>query len=278
MHGQDRNAAVNDIHTVKGKNIGDRAPAAHVDPADLGGLGQHAGFFKETAQMGDIFGIGVVAAQFSSGTRELGDDQAPAQIRRVFGLKTGSVTGIKGAADIRGQHTGGRQGPAQAQLAVLAAQLHDLGQGILKKAGPHAGGAYAADLLLVHQQGAGSPGRQAGLHLGTEAGIGTDTVILGIAEDHAPVEACLPGPAGRHDLQLRGFKIRLIHIIVLFQDGHNGVSDRVLSGRLFALSARFCIGVNDQGLIAHDQIQGFPFNDFGSRLFQLLLGQMDQKI
>ena len=88
MHGQDRNAAVNDIHTVKGQDIGDGTPAARVDSADFGGLGQHAGFFEETAKVGGIFGVGVVAAQFSFGPREFGDDKAPSQVSRIFGFKT----------------------------------------------------------------------------------------------------------------------------------------------------------------------------------------------
>ena len=96
------------------------------------------------------------------------------------------------------------RGAAQAQRAALAGERHDFSDGVFKEHRGHAGGAHAADLLLVHQHadsGAGGDVVAQG-QLGRKGGVGAHAVVLAVADDHGTIEAEVAGAAGGHYLQL----------------------------------------------------------------------------
>ena len=109
MHIQHRNTAVDDIHAVKRKDVGDRSAASEIDFADLRRLENDLSLLTDRAKMGNVLGIRVVGAGLSPGARELVEHQSASQESCIFLLKGRSVIRIIRARHVRGEHAGIRK-------------------------------------------------------------------------------------------------------------------------------------------------------------------------
>ena len=164
----------------------------------------------------------------------------------------------------------------------------------------HARRADGSDLLFIDQNTAGCP-----LHIPhfldrTQRRECADTVILTVREHHGPVKSRIPGLSGRHDFQLRRDEILLADpvlvsenredpalygsaellflrtLFLLFPDGDPlAVRERLIVR--FVLVILLCI-IDNERLMANDQVQSLSLNDAGRLLLHELLRQVDQKV
>ena len=135
----------------------------------------------------------------------------------------------------------------------------------------HAGCTYAADLFLVHQNTAGSAVHLQSVQHGEQGCKSAHPVVLSVGKDHAAVYTAFPGPPCRHDLQLRGEKIFLFHVVILLKK-RQGVGFH----RFFLFFIKVFGLLN--GAAAKEQVQLLALDHCICLLLHLLSGQVDQKI
>ena len=168
------------------------------------------------------------------------------------------------------------QASSHVQFAVFACQIHHLCHGIFKKMRLHAGSTYGADFFLIYQNTAhGTVGHIAVQHR-LHGSVSTDPVILTVSQCHAAVKACFSCFSCRNDLQLCGNEILFMNIVGLFQNIQNTCLYCFFSGFFLVLLLIFLI--DQQRLIAYDDIQSFTLDNLCCLFLQLLLCQMDQQI
>ena len=277
MHAQDGNSAVDHVHSVESQDVRDRSASTHVNLAELRCLRADLFFVEDIPQVGDILRIGVIGSRLAAAPRKFIEGHAPSQKGRVLLLEDGRVSRVKGGAHIRGEHAAVCQRPSERQLAVAAAEIHDLRDGVLEEPGSHARSSDASDLLLVDQKCAARSPQVMGLDLRPERGISAGSVILAVAQDHAPVKSGVPRLAGRHDLQLGGLEVALFDPVGLGEDLQDGLFDRLLAVLLVLLS-RFCVSVDHDRFASDDEVEGLTFHDGCGVFLHLLLGQVDQQV
>ena len=66
MHVEDGHAAVNHIHTVQCKYVGDRSAATEIDTAELSRLVYDARLVKRSPDFGNILGICIIGTGLAS--------------------------------------------------------------------------------------------------------------------------------------------------------------------------------------------------------------------
>ena len=136
MHGEDRHAAVDDVHAVEGADVGDGSAAAHVNLAQLGSLPGDVALFHDAAQAGDEFGVGIVGAGLAPAAGKLVVAHAAAEEGGVLLFKGRGVERIKARAHVAAEHAAGSQRAAQVQFGINGGgQVEQLSHGILEVLG-----------------------------------------------------------------------------------------------------------------------------------------------
>ncbi len=217
MHVQKRHAAVDHVHAVIGGDPGDRSASSLVHLPQLRRLPAHACVVQNPAQRSDVFRAGVIGTGFSSGTGVFVEHHALPKIGSVLFLKGRRIIRVKGRAHVGGKHMGALQAPAEGQIRISSRQLHHLCRAVFKIPGLHAGGAHAADLLLVRQQADGGVQRVLRLQLCQQGGKRTDPVVLPVSHDHAPVQSEIPCRSRGHRLQFRRQEILFLHAVLFLK-------------------------------------------------------------
>ena len=115
------------------------------------------------------------------------------------------------------------------------------------------------------------------LNLRPERGVCAGPVVLPVSKDHAPVKSCVSGSSGRDDLKFCGLKVLLADSVIIVENPQDCFFDRFFSVFLISFF-RFPVRVKSERPAADDQIQSFAIHYCRSGLFELFLGEMDQKI
>ena len=110
-----------------------------VNAAKLRRLEHNIIFIKYVTKARNVLCIGIIAAGFSAGSRELVEAHTSAEVSYVLLFKCRRVIRVERTCDIRGEHAGSRQASPKAELAVGPGQIHDFGDRIFKEHGPHSG-------------------------------------------------------------------------------------------------------------------------------------------
>ena len=249
----------------------------------------HAGIVHHLADVGHVFGSGIVAARLAACARVLVEHQAAAKVGAVLRLEHACVGRVKAGRDVGGQHGRSRQGAAQRERPALAGKLHHLGDGVLEELRRHAGGAYAADLLLVDQH---AHARAIELFAGHgklrhHRRVGADTVVLAVSQHHGTVEAQIARAAGGHNLQLGRQEVLFLHAVLFVQQLKGEGLDRILLGRgllavgILAFAIALALGAvlaHHQRAVPHQDVERLALDDLVRLLAHLGVRQMDQQI
>ena len=283
MHRQYRNAAVNNVHAIQCKDVSDGSAAADVYLAKLCGLGNNALLAENITKMRDELSVGIVGAALSAGARKLVEDHSASKEGRILLIEALAPVRIKGRGYIAGEHVRVCKAAAKLELCVLTAKVHDLSQCIFKIMRLHSGCADRSDLLLVYQKADTGTLRCSVLPVEfpvqncAEGGICTNPVIMSVAKDHAAVKACVSCRTCGNDFQLCGLKIILLDAVHLFQNGEKRILDSLLR-KLLLLFPGLGLRINDDRLIANDEVKRLTLNDLGRLLLHLILCEVNQKI
>ena len=113
------------------------------------------------------------------------------------------------------------------------------------------------------------------LNLRPEGRVRTCSVILPISQDHTSVKSCVSGSSGRNDFKFGGLKVPLADSVIIGKNFENRFFDSFFFASLIFFFS-FC--AESERPAAYDQIQGFAFHHCGCRLFELILGKVDQQI
>ena len=140
--------------------------------------------------------------------------------RRIILFMHICIIGIKSCAHIRRKHLRSRQTAAQLQLAIAAAQLHDLCHTILKEFRMHTGRTHASDLFLINKQ------RHIGLlclflcqiQLCHNGCIRADSVIMPICIYHAAINTQITRRSRRYYFNLSRLEISLLNTVFFIKD------------------------------------------------------------
>ena len=280
MHREHGHAAVDDVHVILGRDVGNRAAAADVDAAELGGLERDAGIVHDLAHLGDELGRRVVAAALAARSRVLVEDKASAHVGGVLGLEDVRIAGVERGGDIGGQHLACAERATQLELLALSGELHDLGDGVLEEQRLHARSAHGTDLLLVDQHGDGGALGILDGELGDERRVGADAVVLAVADHHGAVEAHLARAASRHYLEFGGEEVLLLDAVVLGEVLKYGSFDRLLLGDLLPCGRIVVelVLLEQERPAAHDHVEIFGVDDLLGVLLHLLLAQMGKQV
>ena len=221
---------------------------------------------EHAANLAEVFGVGVVGARLAASASELVEDHAAAEVGDVLLVVGAGVERIVGTRDIGREHLGVGEAAAQAELAVLAAGVHELCEDVLEEVRLHARGADAADLFLVDEQAArGALARSIALKHGHEARVGADAVVLAVGEDHAAVEAEVARATGRHEDELSREEVLLLDAVLLLDELQDASLDRFLLAVL-------------ERVVADEDVEVFALDDLGGVLLHLLLREVDQQV
>ncbi len=104
MHIEDRNAAVNYIHSVEGENVRDGTAAAHIYFSKFRKLEFNPGIIHDPANFCDILRVSIVGAGFSPGSRELVKDHSAACERGISLFVSIGIERIVSRVYIRRKH------------------------------------------------------------------------------------------------------------------------------------------------------------------------------
>ena len=93
MHGEHRNAAVDDVHAIFSKHVCDGSAATSVNATELCGLELNAGVVHNAANQRNILGISIVGAKLAATTSELVECKAVTHDGRVLDFKAARKAG-----------------------------------------------------------------------------------------------------------------------------------------------------------------------------------------
>ena len=156
----------------------------------------------------------------------------------------------------------------------MSQQMKNLCRRILKDSGMHAAGTDAADFFFIYQNTAGCAFRCLIFiqerHQRCER---TDSVILTVADNHAPIKAQFSGFARRHHFQFRRDEIFFFKTVLFFQNSADICGNGVLLLFLLLFAVRFTL--RDA---SNQNIQRFPLHNLRGGFRQLLPRQVNQQI
>ena len=188
VHREDWNAGIDDIHVVVAKDIGDGSSATGIDLAEFGGLIMDFVLIHDFADEGEVFWHRVIAAGFATCAGVLVEDKTFAEVAGVIRFADGSIDWVNGRGDVAGEHLGVGHRVTDAEIAFLAFEGEELGDGILKPSGLSAGGADGADFFLIDENDDGSVFRNFLLvQNGAEGSISADLIVMAISGDHGTI-------------------------------------------------------------------------------------------
>ena len=158
------------------------------------------------------------------------------------------------------------QSAAKLQLGILAREVHDLRNRVLKVFRMHAGCADGADFFFVRKDAAAGRFRRIpDIKHRFDLCKRAYAIVMTVSDDHAAIQTEFTRFACRNNLDFRGKKILFFDPVFVLEDLQHIRFD----GFLFFIF---------QGNAADDDVQILTADRLGSFLLQLFCRQMDQQV
>ena len=269
MHAQNSHTTVNDIHTVKCRDISNRSAATDINFTKFCGLECNFTVIKNLAYFCHIFCIRIVGTGFSSCSCKFIKNNTTAKVCCIFLFETLSVSRVIACTYIGRKHKGITECSAKCKVRIASHSPKKFCNCILKEFRLHTGCANASNLLFIRQKTAACAFRCFHFHHCCKGGVCAYAIILSVCCNHTPVKSTVTCFSCRNDLKLRRKEILFFYIIFFFQDAKNIVFDC-----FFFLLITFLI----KWSAADQNIKILALNYFCCFFLKLLACKMDQKI
>ena len=269
MHAQNSHTTVNDIHTVKCRDISNRSAATDINFTKFCGLECNFTVIKNLAYFCHIFCIRIVGTGFSSCSCKFIKNDTTAKVCCIFLFETLSVSRVIACTYIGRKHKGITECSAKCKVRIASHSPKKFCNCILKEFRLHTGCANASNLLFIRQKTAACAFRCFHFHQRNERSVCAYAIILSVCCNHTAVKATVTGFSCRNDLKLCRKEIFFLYIIFLFQDAKYIVFDCFFFRLIFFIFER---SATDQN------IKILALNYFCCFFLKLLACKMDQKI
>ena len=278
MHGENRDAAVDDVHAVFCQHVCDSSAATSVNAAKLSGLELDASVVHNATNQCNVLGIGIVRANLAAATSELVKSKTVTHDGGVLDFKATSKAWVITSRNVAREHVGVSHAAAQKKWRLKTGKRQNLCHDVLKEEGVHASSANGANLFLVGQDGDGSTCRSVALKLRNQGRVGAAAVVVTVAQDHGAIKAHVTSRTCRNNLKLSGEKVCFLNAVEVLQD----VDDVSLNSFLWlvALSIGGFLAVltPNKWTITNNKVEHLTLDDLGSGLSKLLSAQVDEKV
>ena len=198
MHVQYGHTAVNNIHVIVCKNIGDCSAATLIYLSKFCCLERYIVFIHNIAKLCNIFRIRIIRTAFSSCSCIFVKYQSFSKICTVSFFHNCWIIWIESCRYIGRKYFGITHRSANGKFTICSYKVHHFCYTVFKETGLHSGCSHTSNLFLIYKKTYACILRILYFKHCIKRRICADSVIMSIAHDHAAVKAVISGSTCRN--------------------------------------------------------------------------------